>query len=150
LEKQSTNIALWSEDFTQIEWNNAGGASVTGNSAISPDGTQNADTTNTSLTTGLRQYIGSLTNGTSYTLSLYVKKAASSTATHIRITVNNTSTWSGAGSTKIALTDDWQRVTLNWTANGTAAYFLIGSPDENGNADTSCYGNANIWGAQME
>jgi hypothetical protein len=42
LEKQSTNLVTYSEDFTNAAWatNNI---TVSGNSVISPDGTQNAD-----------------------------------------------------------------------------------------------------------
>ena len=40
LEPQSTNLITYSEDFSQ--WNQQG-ASITSNSAISPDGTLNAD-----------------------------------------------------------------------------------------------------------
>jgi hypothetical protein len=150
LEKQSTNLAQYSEQFDNVAWDSAGGASVVANNAISPDGTQNADTSLTSATTGLRQFVGGITNGALCTLTLYVKQASSSSATHIRVTVNDTSSWTGAASAKVALTNQWQRVTLNWTATGTAAYFLIGSPDETGSSDTSCYGNAAIWGAQLE
>jgi hypothetical protein len=150
LEKQSTNLAQYSEQFDNVAWDSAGGASVVANNAISPDGTQNADTSLTSATTGLRQFVGGITNGALCTLTLYVKQASSSSATHIRVTVNDTSSWTGAASTKVALTNQWQRVTLNWTATGTAAYFLIGSPDETGSSDTSCYGNVAVWGAQLE
>jgi hypothetical protein len=52
-------------------------------------------------------------------------------------------------STKIALTNNWQRVSLTWTAS-TSAYLIIGSLDQNGTDDTSCYGNVDIWGAQLE
>jgi hypothetical protein len=43
LEKQSTNDLTYSEDFSNVAWNNVRGV-VTANSTISPDGTQNADT----------------------------------------------------------------------------------------------------------
>jgi hypothetical protein len=41
LEKQSTNYVKYSEDFTQSDWQKSG-ATITANSIISPDGTQNA------------------------------------------------------------------------------------------------------------
>lgn len=151
LEAQRTNLAVYSEQFNNSLWDNAGGAVVVANNAISPDGYQNADrATFGASSLILRQLVSGITSSTSYTLTAYVKKSASSPASNVRISVNNTATWSGAGSTKLALTDNWQRITLNWTANGTSLYFIIGAVDENGNADSSCYGNVDIWGAQLE
>jgi len=42
LEPQRTNLVTWSEDFTNADWNKVD-SSVSGNVAISPDGTTNAD-----------------------------------------------------------------------------------------------------------
>ena len=42
IEGQRTNLALWSEDFSNASWSKSN-TTVNSNSAISPDGTQNAD-----------------------------------------------------------------------------------------------------------
>jgi hypothetical protein len=78
LEKQSTNEAWYSEDFSQSYWTKQG-LTVTANSIVSPDGTQNADllTLNTSLAehnvyapaSGLP-----ITSNAPFTFSCYVKK----------------------------------------------------------------------------
>ena len=78
LEKQSTNETWYSEDFSQSYWTKQG-LTVTANSIVSPDGTQNADllTLNTSLAehnvyapaSGLP-----ITSNAPYTFSCYVKK----------------------------------------------------------------------------
>jgi hypothetical protein len=44
LEKQSTNLLSYSEQFNNAYWEVGGAASVTANTTTSPDGTQNADT----------------------------------------------------------------------------------------------------------
>jgi hypothetical protein len=153
LEPQRTNLALNSEDFTNASWAFLQSTSVTANTTTSPSGLTNADTAVINGTTPqLRQNTGaaSITNGSTYTLSVYVKASASSGASNVRLTVNNTQTWTGAASTKVALTSNWQRVTLTWTSNGTQAYFIVGSTDATGAFDTTCYGNIDIWGAQLE
>ena len=78
LEKQSTNETWYSEDFSQSYWTKQG-LTVTANSIVSPDGTQNADllTLNTSLeehnayapAAGL-----TITSNAPFTFSCYVKK----------------------------------------------------------------------------
>ena len=78
LEKQSTNEASYSEQFDNAYWTKQG-LTVTANSIVSPDGTQNADllTLNTSLeehnayapASGL-----TITSNAPFTFSCYVKK----------------------------------------------------------------------------
>lgn len=74
LEKQSTNLIIYSEDFTYAGW--LGGASKTGNTAISPDGTQNADSVDEVASATIQSLASgtfNLTSGTSYTFSIYAK-----------------------------------------------------------------------------
>ena len=78
LEKQSTNLVSYSEQFDNAYWTKQG-LTVTANSIVSPDGTQNADllTLNTSLeehnayapAAGL-----TITSNAPFTFSCYVKK----------------------------------------------------------------------------
>lgn len=152
LEPQRTNLALYSEEFTNTHWQSGITSSVTANTTTAPDGTTTADTAviNATYINAARSIVPSITNGTIYTLSFYAKSSATSGASNVRLSVNNTSTWTGAVSTKVALTSSWQRITLSWTSNGTQAYFIIGSVDNTGAADTTCYGNIDIWGAQFE
>ena len=152
LEPQRTNLALYSEEFTNTHWQSGITSSITANTTTAPDGTTTADTAviNATYINAARSIVFPTTNGTIYTLSFYVKSSATSGASNVRLTVNNTLTWTGAASTKVALTSSWQRVTLTWTSNGTQAYFIIGSVDNTGAADTTCYGNIDIWGAQFE
>jgi hypothetical protein len=76
LEPQRTNSILYSQDFDNAYWSKQSGASVTANSAISPDGTQNADTINlVSGSTISRVEKGgiSLSANTYLTFSVYLK-----------------------------------------------------------------------------
>jgi len=75
LEKQSTNLATYSEQFDNAVWTKTN-TTVTANSAISPDGTQNADTvanTGTENTPELIQLYSGASSSTVYTLSCFMK-----------------------------------------------------------------------------
>lgn len=75
LEPQRTNLALYSDQFNNGYWTPSG-CIVTANFAISPDGTQNADKILPNVTSGgfvEMQYTASVTSGTTYTYSQYVK-----------------------------------------------------------------------------
>jgi hypothetical protein len=76
LEKQSTNLALYSEQFDDASWTK-GDVTVTANSTTSPDGTTNADTINLGAGgfANIRQFIA-VANDTSYTVSCYYKNIA--------------------------------------------------------------------------
>jgi hypothetical protein len=150
LEPQRTNLVTYSEQFNNAAWDNAGGAVVSANTAVAPDGTTSADTATFAVASKiLRQFQTGLSASASYTFTAYVKKSATSGANNVRLSINDTGSWVGAGSTKIALTNSWQRISLTWTAS-TSAYLMIGALDQNGTADTSCYGNVDVWGAQFE
>ncbi len=148
LEKQSTNLALWSEDFTQSVWSlvflvrNA-----TANTAISPDGTQNADTIADSITTaefGAGQLITATAN-TPQTTSIFVKANASNFAMlrfygndiqkYYCVVVNlstgvitKTQAGSSTSSTSSSITNmgnGWYRITATATMNTTDYYLIV-------------------------
>jgi hypothetical protein len=75
LEPQRTNICLWSEQFDNGFWLKLGtGLTVTANTTISPDGTQNADTLNVSNNNNVLYASRSGTySGNTYTFSIYAK-----------------------------------------------------------------------------
>jgi hypothetical protein len=72
LEPQRTNLALYSEQFNNAGWTKAN-ASVTANAGTSPDGYANADLVTTTTTTDLVQQSFTLTTGTAYTGSVFLK-----------------------------------------------------------------------------
>jgi len=156
VEPSSENLVEYSEDFSDSSWDKQSGGTgvdpvVTPNSAISPDGTQNASKvvfntaggTTTSdesfLTVGLPTVIG----GT-YTQSVYLKGDVRGEQILIR----------GAGGsayTTITLTTDWVRYEgTEVEPNNTDAYLQIGLRQGLSgvviNQSTTVY----IWGAQFE
>jgi hypothetical protein len=75
VEPQRTNLTLYSEQINNAAWNKQGG-SVTTNSTISPDGTQNADlfTENTAnVDHAIFDVVSYFVAGTTYTISFYAK-----------------------------------------------------------------------------
>ena len=137
LEKQSTNLLLYSQQFDQ--WATSG--TTTANVAISPDGTQNADRLN--YTSGNVYWLDAgvnVTNGVSYTYSLYVKPT--SVGDQFRFYVDG-----GFNVSQTITTDssDWKRYEWTFTATATASinpHILLG------------YGMTSqsilVWGAQLE
>jgi hypothetical protein len=101
VEPQRTNLALYSNDFSNTVWVK-NGCTTTPNTTVSPDGNTNAST----LTfTGVNQFIAQtcLTVGTNATGSFYLKGTNGQT---IQISV-------GGVDFLVTLTGNWQRFTLN-------------------------------------
>jgi hypothetical protein len=137
LEKQSTNLLIYSEQFDQ--WSTNG--TTTANAGISPDGTQNADRLN--YTSGNIYWLDAsinVTNGVSYTYSLYVKPT--SVGNQFRFYLD------GAFNDSTVITtdsSDWKRYTWTFTASATGSinpHVLLGYG----------YSSQSIlaWGAQLE
>jgi hypothetical protein len=138
LEKQSTNLVYPSEDFTNANWTTYLGSSVTANTTISPDGTQNADTLNfgTNIQSQLFSTQGASPSA-SYTASIYAK---SSTGKKFRIKF---ATVTGDYFTSnLTTTSDWQRFTFTYTEE---IYHLAFCNESSGGT-----GTIQIWGAQLE
>ena len=78
VEPQRTNVALRSEEFNDATWTTNGlNVTVSSNSTTAPDGNSTADSILTTTTNGLhyvQQRTGSAIAGTTYTMSVYVKK----------------------------------------------------------------------------
>jgi hypothetical protein len=110
LEKQSTNLVTYSEQFDNAAWvldGDGAGQSVTANYSTSPDGTQNAERLQLNRTGGtysrLRQAYTAGFSG-SATMSVYLK-------TNDNTTKNVILRLGAAGSTVITVTPNWQRFT---------------------------------------
>lgn len=144
LEKQSTNLLTYSEQFDNAAWvklDSGSGSTtpiVTANYAISPDGTQNADRLQCTLGSSgyslIQQQI--LASGT-HTGSIWVKSNTSANQNiYFRISQNTTA---------FVVTPQWQRITLT-EINGD--YLTIGLRNQTGYTNYSC--DILIWGAQLE
>jgi hypothetical protein len=146
LEKQSTNLALYSEQFDNASgWsaiNGSGGSApvITANYGISPDGTQNADRIQLQRTTGAGSYavvyqpVG-ISVAQNYTYSVWLKSLSGTPTIQI-----------GAG--QVTLTNQWVRYTQ--TAShpiGTVYPQLAINTDD---AGTSLTADFLAWGYQIE
>ena len=148
LEKQSTNVALYSEQFNNAAWVSLGG-SITANYGISPDGTQNADRFqgSSSARQGNYQTI-SVSNGATYTLSMYVKSLSGTQK--IRIGAD-TGCVNPQGAQTFTFGETWTRITTTFASTQTSwnIYF------DNIESGMACSGttltiDCLMWGFQVE
>jgi hypothetical protein len=133
LEPERINVALYSEDFSNGVYTQING-SVATNTAISPDGTQNADTWTATSGSAQLQGVVTVASGVQYTMSIYLKRKTGTGQVSLR-GVSNTST-------PITITDEWQRYSVTLTSTDTSGRYgvlLLNSGDE-----------VYVWGAQLE
>jgi hypothetical protein len=164
VEPQRTNLALWSSSFDNAAWGLTGGVTITANNTTSPSGVQDADRYIESTNANYAYEFVTDVSGT-FTASLYVKKASSSTIgfglvaggfsggmsvkfnldTQTFSTLINYGNFSSITASYEALYNGWYRLILTGTtATATSYYFVIGSLQE------SYAANTYIWGAQLE
>jgi hypothetical protein len=166
LEPSRTNLVTYSEDFTS-DWSLGTRITITSNSAISPDGTLNADrfveTTNNSRHWAEVSF--SATSGTTYTISIFAKAAERTEALIYGFADNsvfdNTSAFydlvngvviSGSGASIEYYGNGWYKCIRTLTSGSTGTgYFSVGiSKNESnvyiGDGTSGLY----IWGAQLE
>jgi hypothetical protein len=133
LEPSRLNVATYSEDFSNGVYTQTNGT-VTTNNAISPDGTQNADTWTATSGSAQLQGVVTVASGVEFTMSIYLKRKTGTGQVALR-GVSNTST-------NITITDEWQRYSVTLTSTdiyGRYGVFLLNSGDE-----------VYVWGAQLE
>ena len=167
LEPQRTNAAQYSEQLDNAAWTK-NGVSVTANSAVSPDGYTNADKIVETATTGPHGLTPtySIANSTTYTFSIFAKKAendyfimniytgVSSNFTSFNV-ANGTIGTTGAGATaKIEnYANGWYRcsLTVATAATGTPNIFMWTARADNaieytGNGTNGTF----LYGCQLE
>jgi len=132
LEPQSTNIIEYSEDFSNSYWAKSG-AVVISDSAVSPDGTLNADKLNFTASNG--EIVKGMTfiSGQTYTMSFYAK-TESGTLDFIYGNMDY-STISGTA------TNEWQRFVITQTLPTATRFPKI---------QTTEIGSLLLWGWQVE
>ena len=129
-EPQSTNLAPYSEDFSQ--WLTIS-ASATDNYATSPDGTTNASRFLTT-STGAYLYLSgiSVSNSTVYTISVYAKSNGNN--------LDDFRIYTSLGdSSTLTATSQWQRFTYTFTTSATSINVGF-RPSGSQNADILIYG----------
>jgi hypothetical protein len=146
LEPSRTQLIPQTEYFDDWDINLAGISSIESNYAISPEGLQNAYKVNfvVQSDSDLALVKGhSVTGGSTYAYSIYIKGEGSDIGKDIVIKSKRSGGDSAGTNTLQTLTGEWKRIdfTTTYAANNTAANFYISSND----AD-SCL----IYGAQAE
>ena len=124
LEKQSTNILLYSEQFDNAGWSKLA-SSVTANSTTSPDGTQNADTNTVDTSSnehGIAQVL-SIASGFN-TISVYLKPNG---ATAVRIGFANDDFGGMTAAQRFAYFDLSNGTVLQSISGGTTTIQNVGN-----------------------
>ena len=138
VEPQSTNLATYSEDFSNAVW---GSMSVTinTNQTTAPDGTSSADAISWPFSSAYIQQNGILTAGQTATISVWVKSNGGSQK--FRLYGDNTII-----SSDFTATEEWQRFSFTFTVVTGGA----GSGAGITRAASSSAFSGFIWGAQLE
>ena len=165
LEPSRTNLALASSDFANVYWEKGGAATITSNTVVSPDGTQNADTLTANGTGAIfARAVVYLATTQVCTNSVFVKKANhryvgfrnSGSVSNHDVFDFDTKTWtnnSGATLSYDELGNGWFRLksTNIDTVNGNYYWSVIPAVNTSG-LETTTASNLSvyIWGAQAE
>lgn len=171
IEEQRTNLLTYSAQFDNAAWVKSG-LTVTADSAVAPDGTQEADSivpTTANTSHFLDSIAISFTSGTAYTQSVYAK-ALGTGGYRVRLRFNaaaftsiltadfdlNTGTVTaivGVTATITPVGNGWYRCTATATATATASsdiYMLILTSNGGQAYAGDGFSGALLWGAQLE
>ena len=170
VEAAATNLLTYSEDYSNAAWTKTR-SSISSNVLISPDGALTADKLvedTTAASTHSTTKAISMTSGTVYTGSVYVKKCertwvfvqfSSGAFGTVKTAYFNLTTGvvgTTAASTTASITDvgnDWYRCSITATATATATSSLgtfLATADGTSSYTGDGYSGIYIWGAQLE
>jgi hypothetical protein len=177
IEEQRQNLTIWSEDTTNVNWIKTN-TTATGNTSVAPDGATTADTIAETATTTQHYFVSppaSVTSGTTYSFSIFLKKGPGATAPDwvaiaplaggfgSKSIAFNVSTGAfgasvgGATATAQAYPNGWWRVSFTQTATASGLHggIYIGFTNNTNSAATPTYlgvttSNILVWGAQVE
>jgi len=155
----SENLLTYSSQFENAAWIPLSGSTVSANTATAPDGTLTADVITSTSDTGVYQQ-NTITAGTSYTASIYLKlgggtatsvmfrdmNGASLTGYHVVINTSN-GTMSGSSVTAFGSTDagnNWRRFWFTYTPDTTASQITVRPNSQSGSTTYT------VWGAQLQ
>ena len=166
-EPQSTNVIPYSEDFSQWGLSNT---TVSANSLISPNGTQNASKIVENNSNSNFQFFknASVTNGTTYTISIFAKsserylqlKASTGfTSSYANFDLINGTLGTNGGNLTPRITDygnDWYKCSVTYDATSTTnALFVWHIVNSSSASRGQAYqgdglSGVFVWGAQVE
>jgi hypothetical protein len=123
LEKQSTNLLNYSQELDNAYWNTYD-LTVTGNSAISPDGTQNADllSFDANATARLEEPVGGTYESQTHTVSVYAKVTSGTQQFRLKCTHANIADYY---SSDLTVTTEWQRFTFTQTFGASVGSGIV-------------------------
>jgi hypothetical protein len=179
IEEQRTNLMLRSEEYDVSPWTTASPYSVSANSVISPDGTQDADSVILASGQGsfnqnvTRQVVTKAASAIQYTRSTYFKALGATTSVRVQdfgssstnaasavvslvdgsvVTAPSTvGTFSGASVSVTNAGNGWWRVALTYTTDTHTSVTLRSFPYVGASALTGDgTSGLYIWGAQLE
>lgn len=140
-----TNYLIGSRTFNG--WSQ-GGVTISGTLQTAPDGTNTTRLVTFGTGTEMYQRYSGATSGKQYTESVWVKRAPTNSATHIRLTSTNGFAWNSENSVKLLLTDEWQRLTKTVTASSIYRDVMLGCRVQDSTFDPDCAGSVIMWNAQ--
>jgi len=146
VEPSATNLIPYSEDFSNSAWSKNNMTLSSGFSA--PDGSMNASKLEANAADSSLQYTFTVTSGTTYSVSFYLKTISGSLETAIGLGSPGFPQNEGEGGRykNITVTDEWQRFTLTSTADASAATGISFGGFSSFSTGEEVY----IWGAQLE
>jgi hypothetical protein len=164
VEPAGTNLAPNSETFTQVgagapDWHvDAGGSTISASNVVDPRGNKAGFTVNLGTTSanagGVYINFNALVPGAVHTFSIWLRKSATSGASFVRLSSNDTTQWNVGITTKITLTSEWRRYQLSGVlSTGTFSDRCnvgVDNRDATGTWDSTCTGNVDIALSQLE
>ena len=151
LGEPTTNLITASEDFSDASWGKAN-FTVNTNATLAPNNTLTADAIIATTNDPWMVYSATVTTGTTYTWSIYIKGSPGVVGKYgyIWIWYAGTATGPAAGNA-YTLTSEWQRVSVTFTPTGSGTLLLRLDPGEQFGALPSAAGDVYyLWGAQYE
>jgi hypothetical protein len=163
IEEQRTNLLTYSEDYSNAAWNKSN-STVTANTIVAPDGTLTGEKliANTSLGIHFASQGASVSSGTTYTLSCFIKAGEETTAMlslstspfpRVKFNLSSgaiISSASGGTGTITSVGNGWYRCTVSFTAPATSIDPTISIRDTDANWTGNGFGGIYIWGVQLE
>lgn len=166
MEKEATNLSVFSQDFHRSDWSKTN-ATVTANVTTSPDGLINADKITDNTVDAQHRVSDSfvVTDAKNYTISVFAKyvegsdidkmylfASTSTPATRAYFDIKNGVALTGGGTIQ-NYGNGWYRVSMAITTNATGNVLFginLAKNDDTANYQGTGNGQMFIWGAQSE
>ncbi len=158
LEKQSTNLFTYSEQFDNADWTKLN-TTVSANSTTSPDGTQNADTVTPTTTNGVHRIEqDKATASQVFTQSIFAKANGynfialenGGEVAYFNISTGVVGTVSAGTASIQNMGNGWYRCIFTATALNTKSYFYVANADNSVSFAGDSTSGIFVWGCQFE